>query len=228
MGGSDPGRYAPPPRDYGAADETERDCFQLKFKTDLQMTDGEVAREVGAVLEVLEVPVVLSSLTVSSAVSLEESPIEDAVAGQDELSVQESLSLVPVEPEVSVPLVTAIDDDGNIVGTITDQTPDLIRCMDQGVAYVAEVLDNTANVNKVWIRPAETSRAAQTYDVDGEITVGTFDVEVRSRSDQSTDVIAGANTLSRENICELRSLLRVSAEFDARVDPSGDAEVSLK
>lgn len=123
--------------------------------------------------------------------------------------------------------VAVVDDDGEIVGTILNQAAQLLRCMNQGVAYVAEVLNSTADVNSVKVRPSDVSSAAGTYGVDGEATEGSFSVEVEN-PDRATDVLAGPNTISRESICELRSLLRVAVQFGARVETSGAATVFLR
>ena len=100
--------------------------------------------------------------------------------------------------------------------------------MGEGIAYAADVLDATADVNKVRIRPSDVSRAAGIYGIDGEVTTGSFSVKVMSQSDENTDVIAGPNRISRKSTCELRSLLRIPVRFEANVGPSGDAEVNLK
>lgn len=210
MGGSS-GGYTPPPRDYGSRGEAvERDCYQLRFETHLRMNAGGPVQAKGAVLEVLEMPVTPRTDTL---------PLT---------GMQEDVPAVPRVPAVLGPRLAAIDDDGKVVGTILDQASELLRCMGEGIAYVADVLDATADVNKVWIRPSDVSRAAGIYGIDGEVTTGSFSVKVVSQSDENTDVIAGPNRISRESTCELRSLLRIPVRFEANVGPSGDAEVNLK
>lgn len=125
-------------------------------------------------------------------------------------------------------VLVAVDDNGEIVGSILNQVARLLRCMNRGVAYVAEVLDSTANVNRVSIRPADAMNAAGAYDVQGTVTVGRFSVIVESRSSMTSDVLAESNVISRDGICELRSLLRADASFEAQIDSLGTATILPK
>ena len=125
-------------------------------------------------------------------------------------------------------VLVAVDDNGEIVGSILNHVPRLLRCMNRGIAYVAQVLDATANVNRVSIRPADDMNAVGAYDVQGTVTVGRFSVIVESRSDMTSDVRAESNVISRDGICELRSLLRADASFEAQIDKYGSATIMPK
>ena len=123
------------------------------------------------------------------------------------------------------PTVAAIAEDGSVVGTVLEEVARLLRCMATGFAFVAELHREAAGVHTVLIRPASVAEAAGSYTVATAVVVGVFELELSDPADIATDVVAGPNVLGRVGICELRSLLRAAARFEAHVDSTGFAAV---
>ena len=67
------------------------------------------------------------------------------------------LNVVPTERN-GVPLVELQTTDGRLAGTLTSSLPELLRCIDAGYSYVAEVLSIDGGAVQVQVRNAPVGR----------------------------------------------------------------------
>ncbi len=125
-------------------------------------------------------------------------------------------------------VIAAVDDSGQILGTVVEELADLLRCTASGVAYVAEVTGSTHGVHTVAIRASDRSVAASgSYGIVGAGGPTTDAVALDPGADDvAAEIAVGALRLVRADICELRSLLRVGVPFHATVDAAGAVIVS--
>lgn len=131
------------------------------------------------------------------------------------------LELVPT-PAQGGTVVVAIDDDGNLVGTVVDDLPNLLRCLDAGWAFVAEVVTVNYGIHSVVVRPAVIDERPGAFgSPPGSADAGPL---VLAGSD-ALDVAIGSVALDRPGIAELRSLVRSGAEIEGEASTGGSATV---
>jgi len=119
--------------------------------------------------------------------------------------------------------IAAVDDDGQIVGTVVEELADLLRCTADGFAYVAEVTAITYGIHTVAVRAADPAIAtSHVYTAATNASPTTAQVGLNpGPKDLEAEVTVGSNRLGRPGICELRSLLRVGAPFEGIIDAAG-------
>ena len=79
------------------------------------------------------------------------SPQPTAVAG---LNVGEILAVQLQQPPGSGPFIAAVDDSGQIVGSLIDRVAELLRCIQSGYTYTAEVLRISGGSVRVRVSPS--------------------------------------------------------------------------
>ena len=124
--------------------------------------------------------------------------------------------------------IAAIDDDGQIVGTVVEELADLLRCTASGVAYVAYVTSVSNGIHTVSVRAADVTMAeAGTYRASGVASAITDKVELEpAPMEVGAEIVVGTNRLVRAGVCEIRSLVRVGVIFDATVQSDGAVTVA--
>jgi hypothetical protein len=119
-------------------------------------------------------------------------------------------------------VVVAIDDDGDIIGTVVDELPNLLRCMDSGWAFVAEVVTVNYGIHSVVVRPAVLHEGAGAYwSAPGSPTSGPLQLV----GSAAVDVVVASTLMDRSGIAELRSLVRTGTPLDGEVAADGATTV---
>jgi hypothetical protein len=143
------------------------------------------------------------------------------------LVIGETLELLRV-PTGEAIAIAAVDDGGRIVGTIVEELADLLRCTASGVAFVARVVTVSHGIHTIRVRSSDVTSAcegsyrtsAPPRSVTGQLAL------TPNTTDVQADVVVAENTLARDGICEVRSLLRSGVPLRARVDGDGAVLVS--
>ena len=121
--------------------------------------------------------------------------------------------------------IIAVDDDGQEIGRVTQQTGVLNNCMDIGIAYVAVVTGVKLNAHKVRVRAADKQEAAGEYYIEIHGHRGTFLLGITDPDNFNAGVAAGENIIFPRQTCELRSLVRAGVELYGKVNDSGELSV---
>lgn len=121
--------------------------------------------------------------------------------------------------------IVAIDDDGDAVGVVRENTGALNGCIEGGIAFVASVINENRGVYQVAVRAAFIRLAIGDYEIQEPGGFGSDPVEMSDPSDLPGDVVVGLNVLARSNICELRALARAEVELVGEVVTSEVATV---
>ena len=107
-------------------------------------------------------------------------------------------------------MIAAVDDDGTVIGTVTDELPALLRCTGDGWAFVAEVITVNYGVHSVVVRAADrVAVTAVAYTAAGG-PASLEPVVLVDAAPVPVDLVIGTATMSRSGICELRSLVRAN------------------
>ena len=122
------------------------------------------------------------------------------------------------------PVIAAVDDDGTVIGTVTDELPALLRCTGDGWAFVAEVITVNYGVHSVVVRAADrVAVTAVAYTAAGG-PASLEPVVLVDAAPVPVDLVIGTATMSRSGICELRSLVRANVPFVGTVGPAGEGD----
>lgn len=123
--------------------------------------------------------------------------------------------------------IAAVDEDGQIIGTVVEELADLLRCTGEGVAFVAEVTSVSYGIHSVRVRASDLDAtigrryqlSSRTGGFSGVVVLAPDSIQLEA------DIIIGDKAFVRAATCELRSLLRAGVRLFGDVGDDGDVVV---